>query len=256
MSEKNYIARDASPSKAQRPPPALPKRDSENSPPVGQFKLLFAFATGIAVGVALCLALYLIWSPRALPGPHSQTAGVEHNEPFTIGRNSTPAKASHSPPAAAPAKKASASPAPNDFAAGETLSLLPVTIEEQPDDQFIKHFFLHVPIKARPNTRIDVSELVMHILFYDIVDGQKVVQTSASVNFHWNSPPANWTKKEVEELVVDYQLPKPKAGAATREDRKFYGYIVRIYYRQQLQASTAMPDRLRQQYPPPQSLPK
>ena len=40
-----------------------------------------------------------------------------------------------------------------------------------------KHFILHVPIKARPNTPIDVRNIVAHVLFYDVVDGRTVVQT-------------------------------------------------------------------------------
>jgi hypothetical protein len=142
------------------------------------------------------------------------------------------------------------------IAAGATLGLLAVSAKDEPDAQSAKKFVLHVPVKARPKTRVEVKDLVIHVLFYDLVDGQNVVQTSANVNSRWVTPPADWSDADTEELAVEYQLPKPEAKAAKREDRKFFGYIVRIYYKQQLQAAAAEPQRLAQQYPPPPTLPK
>jgi tetratricopeptide (TPR) repeat protein len=141
-------------------------------------------------------------------------------------------------------------------AAGAVLGLLQVTAEEERDDNSAKRFVLHIPIKARPKAHIEVRDLVIHVLFYDIVDGQNVVQTSANVNSRWATPPADWADSDTEELAVEYQLPKLEARAAKRENRKYFGYIVRIYYKQQLQAAAAEPDRLAQQYPPPPTLPK
>jgi len=141
------------------------------------------------------------------------------------------------------------------IAAGATLGLLPIRTDEETDDSSAKRFTLHIPIKARPKTKMEVRDLVIHVLFYDIVEGQNVVQTSANVNSRWMSPPADWLEGETEELAVEYQLPKPEAKAAKRENRKYFGYIVRIYYKQQLQTATAEPERLSQQYPPPPTLP-
>ncbi|HEY3898895.1 MAG TPA: hypothetical protein VGM54_09800 [Chthoniobacter sp.] len=138
------------------------------------------------------------------------------------------------------------------IATGAVLGLLPVSTEELRDDNSAKRFVLHIPIKARPKARIDVKDLIIHVLFYDIVDGQNVVQTSATVSSKWITQPPDWVNADTEELAVEYNLPKP----SRRENRKYYGYIVRIYYKQQLQAATADPDRLAVQYPPPSTLPK
>lgn len=142
------------------------------------------------------------------------------------------------------------------IAPGATLGLLPVRVEEEPDAGSAKRFSLHIPVKCRPKTKMEVRDLVIHVLFYDIVDGQNVVQTSANVNSRWMTPPADWLDSDTEELAVEYNLPKPEAKAAKRENRKYFGYIVRIYYKQQLQAAAAEPERLAQQYPPPPTLPK
>lgn len=141
------------------------------------------------------------------------------------------------------------------IAAGALLGLLEVRAEDERDDNSAKRFVLHIPIKARPKARVDVRDLVIHVLFYDLVDKQNVVQTSANVSSRWATPPADWTDTDTEELAVEYQLPKPEPRAK-REDRKYFGYIVRIYYKQQLQAAAAEPERLAQQYPPPPTLPK
>lgn len=191
------------------------------------------------MGVSGCLVLYFIFisSVHPLsPGPQRTSDRLQFG-PFEIPHNSAPASASVLVPDA-------------------TLSLLPTTIEEQPDEQSIKHFSLHIPIKARPDSHIEVRDLVVHVLFYDLVGGQNVVQTSANVNTHWVNPPANWTKSDTEELAVEYDLPKPKPEAPRPEARKYYGYLVRVYYRNQLQAATAQPERLQRQYPPPPVLPK
>ncbi len=142
------------------------------------------------------------------------------------------------------------------IAAGATVGLSPIRLEDEADEGSAKRFVLHIPIKARPRVKMEVRDLVIHVLFYDIVDGQNVVQTSANVNSRWMSPPADWLEGDTEELAVEYQLPKPEPKAAKRENRKYFGYIVRIYYKRQLQAATSEPERLAQQYPPPPNLPK
>jgi hypothetical protein len=95
---------------------------------------------------------------------------------------------------------------------------------------------------------------VIQVLFFDILNNQNVVQTAANVSSRWLTAPADWVDSDTEELAVDYQLPRPEPR--TREVRKFFGYIVRIYYKKELQAASADPERLGQQYPAPPTLPK
>jgi len=140
------------------------------------------------------------------------------------------------------------------IASGMTLGLLPITAEDKRDELSAKRFTLRIPIKARPNAKIDPHELVIHVLFFDILNSQNVVQTSANVSSRWLTAPADWVESDTEELSVEYQL--PRQDAKSREARKYFGYIVRIYYKKQLQAAGADPERLGQQYPPPPTLPK
>ncbi len=141
------------------------------------------------------------------------------------------------------------------IASGLLLGLGAVRAEERPDAESSKKFLLHIPVKARPRSKIEVRDLVIHVMFYDKVDGKNVVQTSANVNSKWLTAPADWAEGDTEELAVEYQLPRPEPGRAKRESREYFGYIVRVYYKQQLQAAVAEPERLGQQYPAPATLP-
>jgi len=163
-----------------------------------------------------------------------------------------------SPAQARPAPEAEESAISDGGLSGKrALELLPVTVEDMPDENSTKRFILHIPIKAQTKDFIDVKGIVIHVLFYDIVDGKQVLQTRAEVKSRWVTPPADWINVDTEELDVEYQLSKPEAEEATApEDRKYYGYIVRVYYHDMLQGAVAEPERLREQYPPPATLRK
>jgi hypothetical protein len=57
-------------------------------------------------------------------------------------------------------------------------------------------------------------------------------------------------------LEVEYEQPKADVPEGARENRKYFGYIVRLYYKDDLQDSRADPARLGAQFPAPTTLPK
>jgi len=137
------------------------------------------------------------------------------------------------------------------IASGSLLGLLPITLEDQLDGKSAAHFVLHIPVKVRPKAHIDVHELIIHVLFYELVDGKRIEETAANVKSHWLNPPADWTGTDTEQLEVEYQLPKPPTAADTIVDRKYYGYIIRVYYKELLQAAVADPVSLAKLHPAP-----
>ena len=140
------------------------------------------------------------------------------------------------------------------IAPGALIGLGKIRTEEQADANAQKKFTLHIPVRARPRAKVEVHDLVIHVMFYDKVDGKNVVPTSADVGSKWVTSPVDWADSDTEELAVEYQLPRPEK--VKRETREFFGYLVRIYYKQQLQAAVAEPERLGQQYPAPPTLPQ
>ncbi|MEA3213357.1 MAG: hypothetical protein QOE70_6414 [Chthoniobacter sp.] len=141
------------------------------------------------------------------------------------------------------------------IAAGKTLGLLKVETQDHEDKSSAKHLSIRIPIKARAREKIDVRDLTIQVLFYDIVDNTNLVQTTANVSSRWTTAPADWLDASVETLEVDYQLPLPEARGARKESRKYFGYLVRVYYKGDLQAASGEPDRLVQQFSPEQKLP-
>lgn len=126
------------------------------------------------------------------------------------------------------------------------LSLLPIRVEKVSEGSDGKRLTLVIPIKAQEASHIKLAELMVHVLFYDLVNGHAIESTHADVSSHWLNMPVNWTGRDTEELAVDYHLKPPAAGAP---DRKYHGYIVRIYYQQRLQASTGEPYELLEKFP-------
>ncbi len=143
---------------------------------------------------------------------------------------------------------------------GKILGILPVTVQDEEDRASAKKLSLSIPIKARGANSggppsVSVRDLTIQVLFYDTVDSKTLVQTTANVSSRWTSAPADWVDSNIETLEVDYQLPLPDAKAARRENRKYFGYLIRIYYKSELQASAGDPEQLVQQFPPEENLP-
>ena len=136
------------------------------------------------------------------------------------------------------------------IAAGKVLGLLEVTNEDRTDRSVEKRLALRIPIKARPREKIDVREVAIQVLFYDVVDKQNLVETTANVNSRWTTAPADWSDTDTETLEANYELPLPDPRASRKENRKYFGYLVRVYYKAELQASTGEPEKLVQQFPP------
>jgi len=155
-----------------------------------------------------------------------------------------------------PAPTGGGAPAPTGGGGPATVGVGKLRIEDRSDNGTQKRFKLIIPIKALGQARIEAPELAIHVLFYDRLDGKTVVQTSANVNSKWITAPADWVDSGTEELSVEYHLPPPEKGSAKREARDFYGYVVRIYYKGQLQTTSAEPEHLLADNPAPAVLPK
>jgi tetratricopeptide (TPR) repeat protein len=153
-------------------------------------------------------------------------------------------------PAGSPAAQGSASQDGMGIQPGSVLGLVNPQIVEQSDPAAQKKFTLKIPLRSKPNTRIEVSDVVIQVFFYDQLSDGSIVQTNANVSSHWSTLPADWLEDDIEILEVDYTQPKVDS-AKTGEDRRYYGYVVRVYYKKDLQDMRADPVALLRKYPPP-----
>ncbi len=138
--------------------------------------------------------------------------------------------------------------------AAAVLGLGEIGLVEANDPASEKKFSLRVPLKARARAKINVRDVVIHVLFYDRVGGKEVVETNANVNSRWASTPPDWAERDTEVLEVEYAQPRADPRDAGREDRKYFGYNVRLYYKGELQDSRAEPTSLAAQFPAPPTL--
>ncbi len=189
-------------------------------------------------------------------------------------------------PAEASGKAGDASGIPD----GSTFGISEVSLKEEPDPEAITRLLLRVGVKVRPDTPIDHTKVKIQVFFYDMVNNDQVVLTNAEVSYEWITPGHDWADTGTEVLDVTYLRPKrhdPAPGTAianqpmevpdsvekaklaagkpekaaqllpTSESgpRQYLGYIVRVYYQDQLQAVRADPTRLLNLFPPPFTAP-
>jgi hypothetical protein len=166
---------------------------------------------------------------------------------------------------------------------GSILGITEVIATDTPDVDAETNMKLKIAVKSRPNSAIDHTKVKIQVFFYDVLDNKDPVLTDADVSYEWLTPDHDWKNTNPEILGVTYLRPKSKpisseaalsaAAAAvtppgskkknsTKKEppvdlpdegghRKYLGYIVRIYYKDQLQAVRADPTRLLNIFPPP-----
>ena len=173
---------------------------------------------------------------------------------------------------------------------GSTFGISEVTLKTENDPDAETRLLLRVGVKVRPDTPVDHTKVKLQVFFYDIVNNDQVVLTDADVSYEWVTPGHDWAETGTEVLDVTYFRPKrtdPAPGTALenqpvdvpdsvekakRAKRKravavelpptsdngphqYLGYIVRVYYKDQLQAVRADPTRLLNLFPPPFTAP-
>jgi tetratricopeptide (TPR) repeat protein len=169
---------------------------------------------------------------------------------------------------------------------GSTFGISDVAATDTPDPDAETNMKLKISVKARPNTPIDHTKVKIQVFFYDTVDNKEVVLTDADVSYEWLTPHHDWKETNPEILAVTYvraknktssdadlaaaaasvtppgtskkkpAATKPLTTAADAGHRKYLGYIVRIYYSEQLQAVRADPTKLLNLFPPPLTAPQ
>jgi len=165
--------------------------------------------------------------------------------------------------------------------AGSTLGISEVTASETPDPDSETNLMLRIAVKKRPNAVIDHTKVKIQVFFYDTVGDNEIKLTDADVSYEWLTPNHDWADSNSETLAVTYIRPKLKAKSAESDlaaaaaainpakkgkpvktsppsdagSRKYLGYIVRVYYNDQLQDKRAEPTKLLTIFPAPNTAP-
>lgn len=114
---------------------------------------------------------------------------------------------------------------------------------------------LRVAVKSRPGVEIKVPDVRIYIYFYEVTETGEIVITDSRVKTEWLSPPVDWADNEPELLLGQYILPESgRSGSSTANGtpgRKYHGYIVAVYYHQDLQDFRSEPAALAKEFPVP-----
>jgi tetratricopeptide (TPR) repeat protein len=160
---------------------------------------------------------------------------------------------------------------------GPIMGISDVKTKETPDPEAETNLALEIGIKKQPGAAVDHNKVKILVFLYDIVNDKDIKLTDADVSNEWLTSKHDWSDTNPEVLLVRYM--RAKTGGALSESslseaaakvkpgqkgrgskgsgdigqRKYLGYIVRVYYGDDLQAVQAEPSRLLQQFPPSNS---
>ncbi len=165
---------------------------------------------------------------------------------------------------------------------GSTFGISDIAIENVPDPDAATNLRLKISVKKRDGVPIEISKLRIIVRFYDLVDDERVADTDADVSFEWFNPKHDWSESNPEQLIVTYlrgknhsisseaalsaaaaavtpgKPPRTKkrtenndaaTAAASGGQRRYLGYVVRIFYDDKLQTVRADPARLLNEAP-------
>lgn len=104
---------------------------------------------------------------------------------------------------------------------------------------------LNVIVEADPAARPNAEEMAMLVYFYDLVDDEHSEPTTADTAQEFPSTPYNWMENGQEIIEVSYHQPEfTEVQQRELGERRYYGYIIELYYRDELQDSAAFPPEL------------
>jgi adenylate cyclase len=125
------------------------------------------------------------------------------------------------------------------------LAITETTLAETTDPNAQTHFTLKIGVKPRPGTQN--GNVVIVVSFYDLTRDKRMKPTDARTDYNWLTSARDWTDPSPKFLVATYVRPKTHMPSA--EERRYGGFIVRVYFDGQLQDSRANPPDLLTLFP-------
>ncbi len=135
----------------------------------------------------------------------------------------------------------------------------PIRVTPDPASTDGQQVTLIIPLVAQKNAEIDTDRVEVYVYFFDLVDGIRIERTTSdSPKTRWLSSPPDWKGPGGEEsLEVVYFHPRLNGVESTQfGKREYYGYIVKIYYGDELVDQVADPPTLFKELIHPASAPQ
>ncbi|MDF1657078.1 MAG: hypothetical protein P1U58_05665 [Verrucomicrobiales bacterium] len=135
--------------------------------------------------------------------------------------------------------------APSSGATGQIMKIGEVKVTERPPDDAGQKVSLRIVVDADPANQLIGSDMSLLVYFYDIVDGEIIDPSTADTSYDYPTKEYDWLDGGKEEIVVGYQQPV-FSEEESRElgVRRYYGYVIELYYQDRLQDRIEMPEEL------------
>jgi tetratricopeptide (TPR) repeat protein len=129
---------------------------------------------------------------------------------------------------------------------GSVLAITEATLVEMKDPNAQTHLSLRIGVKPRPGTP-NGHVVRIKVDFYDLTKDNRLKPTNANVSYNWLSSERDWTDATPKFLTATYVHPKSQLPSS--DERRYGGFIVRVYFDGQLQDSRANPPDLLTLFP-------
>ena len=120
-----------------------------------------------------------------------------------------------------------------------------VIIEEKPAGDAAQVISARIIIEAEEGAMPDGESLSVLVFFYDQVDGSDIKPSTADTSYLFPTEPYDWKVENREEIVVNYSQPVfSEEEARELGERKYFGYVIQLYYQDELQDRVVRPPEL------------
>jgi len=126
------------------------------------------------------------------------------------------------------------------------LAITETTVSETNDPNARTHLTLKVGVKPRPGTQNGHTVRII-VSFYDLTKDNRMKPTDARVGYDWLTPATDWADATPKFLAATYV--RPKTQTPSSDERRYGGFIVRVYFDGQLQDERATPPDLLTLFP-------
>jgi len=131
------------------------------------------------------------------------------------------------------------------------LAITETTLSDVTDPKAQSHLTLKIGVKPRPGTQNGHVVRIV-VSFYDRTRDNKMKPTDAQTSYTWLTGSEDWSDPSPKFLAATYVRPKIQSPSA--DGRKYGGFIVRVYFDNQLQDARANPAELLTSSPAPDQL--
>jgi len=121
------------------------------------------------------------------------------------------------------------------------LAITETTLSETIDPNAENHINLKIGVKPRPGTQ-NGHTVRINVSFYDLTRDNKMTPTNARVGYNWLTSATDWSDATPKYLIATYVRAKTKMSLS--DERRYGGFIVRVYFDGKLQDYRGNPPEL------------